>query len=184
MLKNDKIEYLIRNSQVFPVEFGTKSLNVADNKETWTRDNYGPFWIPKQGEKVILTKKNYLSYKRAINVYEHNQLISIEDLVANFYFLSEYQKDINLKPEEYSLDHLNEYYTHQIALPIKNHFVFQKLPETINHWSDGYFIDNAKNSLTSNAKRLAFYKDFQNAFKSFVKNELPKEKEIILEKLK
>ena len=184
LLKNDKIEDLIRNSQVFPVEFGTKSLNVADNKETWTRDNYGPFWIPKQGEKVILTKKNYLSYKRAINVYEHNQLISIEDLVANFYFLSEYQKDINLKPEEYSLDHLNEFYTHQIALPIKNHFVFQKLPETINHWSDGYFIDNAKNSLTSNAKRLAFYKDFQNAFKSFVKNELPKEKEIILEKLK
>ena len=40
----------------------------------WTRDNYGPVWIPKKGETVQLTLKNIALYERPIRVYEHNQL--------------------------------------------------------------------------------------------------------------
>lgn len=40
----------------------------------WTRDNYGPIWIPKKGETVQLTLKNIALYERPIRVYEHNQL--------------------------------------------------------------------------------------------------------------
>ena len=40
----------------------------------WTRDNYGPIWIPKKGKTVQLTLKNIALYERPIRVYEHNQL--------------------------------------------------------------------------------------------------------------
>jgi signal peptidase I len=39
---------------------------------TWTRDNYGPFWIPAKGATLTLTPTNYPLYERAIRVYEHN----------------------------------------------------------------------------------------------------------------
>ena len=40
----------------------------------WTRDNYGPIWIPKKGEKVQLTLDNLPIYERPIRAYEGNQL--------------------------------------------------------------------------------------------------------------
>ena len=40
----------------------------------WTRDNYGPLHIPKQGETVTLSPKNIAVYRRAITTYEHNTL--------------------------------------------------------------------------------------------------------------
>ncbi len=40
----------------------------------WTRDNYGPVWIPKKGETVKLTLDNLPVYERPIRTYEGNQL--------------------------------------------------------------------------------------------------------------
>ena len=40
----------------------------------WTRDNYGPIWIPKKGESIKLTLDNLPIYERPIKVYEHNDL--------------------------------------------------------------------------------------------------------------
>ena len=40
----------------------------------WTRDNYGPIWIPKKGATIQLTLQNYALYERVIRVYEKNQL--------------------------------------------------------------------------------------------------------------
>ncbi|HEY6902487.1 MAG TPA: S26 family signal peptidase [Puia sp.] len=39
---------------------------------TWTRDNYGPLWIPEKGKTLTLTPENYPVYERAIRVYEQN----------------------------------------------------------------------------------------------------------------
>ena len=41
----------------------------------WTRDNYGPIWIPKKGATVKLTMDNIAIYERPIRVYEHNNLV-------------------------------------------------------------------------------------------------------------
>ncbi|MFN2429064.1 MAG: S26 family signal peptidase, partial [Cryomorphaceae bacterium] len=41
---------------------------------SWTEDNFGPLWIPKQGETVSLTIENLPLYERAIDVYEKNEL--------------------------------------------------------------------------------------------------------------
>ena len=40
----------------------------------WTRDNYGPVWIPKKGESIDLTLENLPIYERPIRVYEGNEL--------------------------------------------------------------------------------------------------------------
>ena len=40
----------------------------------WTRDNYGPVWIPKKGESIALDMDNIAIYERPIRTYEGNQL--------------------------------------------------------------------------------------------------------------
>ena len=40
----------------------------------WTRDDYGPVWIPKKGATVKLNMKNIAVYERPIRAYEHNDL--------------------------------------------------------------------------------------------------------------
>ena len=41
----------------------------------WTRDEYGPIWIPKKGATVTLTADNIALYRRIIDVYEDNDLV-------------------------------------------------------------------------------------------------------------
>ena len=40
----------------------------------WSRDNYGPIWIPKKGATIELTPENIALYERCIVNYENNKL--------------------------------------------------------------------------------------------------------------
>lgn len=40
----------------------------------WSRDNYGPLYMPKAGDKIQLNEDTYLKYSRAITAYEGNTL--------------------------------------------------------------------------------------------------------------
>lgn len=40
----------------------------------WTADNFGPLWIPNEGATVDLTLENLPLYRRAIDLYEDNDL--------------------------------------------------------------------------------------------------------------
>jgi len=57
----------------------------------WTRDNYGPIWIPAKGKSIDLTLKNLPVYERCIRTYEGNKLevkdgtIYINDKAATKY---------------------------------------------------------------------------------------------------
>jgi len=42
--------------------------------KSWTRDNYGPIWMPKKGATLALNSYNFPIYERAIRVYENNKL--------------------------------------------------------------------------------------------------------------
>ena len=42
--------------------------------KVWTRDNYGPVWIPAKGKSIALTLDNLPVYERCIKVYEGNKL--------------------------------------------------------------------------------------------------------------
>lgn len=46
----------------------------VDYDNGWTRDNYGPIWIPKRGATIELTPENLALYRRCIKNYEHNEL--------------------------------------------------------------------------------------------------------------
>ena len=43
-----------------------------DHIHHWSRDNYGPIWLPAKGSTLTLTPENYSIYERAIRVYEGN----------------------------------------------------------------------------------------------------------------
>ena len=47
----------------------------------WSRDNYGPLWIPKSGTTVELTLQNLPLYRRIITIYEGNELDVIDGVI-------------------------------------------------------------------------------------------------------
>jgi signal peptidase I len=51
-----------RGGEVFPY----------DTAHRWTRENFGPVWIPKKNTPLKLTAENFSIYERAIRVYEKN----------------------------------------------------------------------------------------------------------------
>jgi signal peptidase I len=60
--------------KIAPVIDSSEDVYPYDAWRNWTRDNYGPIWIPKKGATLTLTPFNYSLYERAIRVYEHNKL--------------------------------------------------------------------------------------------------------------
>ena len=69
----------------------TGDLYPLNANTGWTRDNYGPIWIPKKGATVKLSLANLPMYERAIRVYEDNEVdvrngqIYINNKPANSY---------------------------------------------------------------------------------------------------
>jgi signal peptidase I len=54
---------------------GFSDLTFPQNMyKQWTRDNYGPIWIPKKGATVALSLDNLPIYERCIQTYEENRL--------------------------------------------------------------------------------------------------------------
>ncbi|HET9747464.1 MAG TPA: signal peptidase I, partial [Chitinophagaceae bacterium] len=43
-----------------------------DTVHRWTRDNFGPVWVPKKGETLNLTRDTFAIYERVIRNYEGN----------------------------------------------------------------------------------------------------------------
>ena len=52
----------------------TWDIYPLNGNKGWTRDNYGPVWIPKKGATVKLDMNNIAIYERPIKVYEGNDL--------------------------------------------------------------------------------------------------------------
>ena len=65
-----------RNVDVYPPDYPDSDVTIfpfsSDYK--WTRDNFGPLWIPAKGAEVELTIENLPLYKRIITSYEGNTL--------------------------------------------------------------------------------------------------------------
>jgi signal peptidase I len=58
------IEPELAGGDVYPVDYDMG----------WTRDNYGPIWIPAKGATIRLDEKNLALYHRCIRNYENNKL--------------------------------------------------------------------------------------------------------------
>ena len=57
---------------ITPVLDNAREVYPYDHIHVWTKDNYGPIWIPAKGATMPLTPENYSIYERAIRVYEGN----------------------------------------------------------------------------------------------------------------
>ena len=64
---------IVKSIKMAP-EMVNDMLYPLDGVTGWTRDNYGPIWIPKKGATVKLNMKNISIYERPIRSYEHNSL--------------------------------------------------------------------------------------------------------------
>ncbi|MBR6605669.1 MAG: signal peptidase I [Prevotella sp.] len=78
MTKKVKEELEKRSDIVESIRLNTdaddKEIYPLNGNMHWTRDNYGPVWIPKKGESIDLTLDNIAIYERPIKVYEGNDL--------------------------------------------------------------------------------------------------------------
>ena len=66
-------EELERNPHVMAVQIESDALGGSVyplGQNNWTRDNYGPIYIPKKGDRVLITQDNYPIYKRIADAYE------------------------------------------------------------------------------------------------------------------
>jgi signal peptidase I len=68
----------IKKIVIEPEAFGGTTYPV-DYNTGWTRDNYGPLWIPKKGATIELNEHNLALYNRCIKNYEGNDLEVKED---------------------------------------------------------------------------------------------------------
>ena len=65
------------NLDVYPPDYPESYLTIFpfDVRYRWTRDYFGPLWIPEKGATVELTDENLPLYERIIRDYEHNTLV-------------------------------------------------------------------------------------------------------------
>lgn len=70
------VESVEPNLDVFPPDFPDSYLSIFPFTEDskWTRDNFGPLWIPAKGATVELSVSNLPLYERIITSYEGHDL--------------------------------------------------------------------------------------------------------------
>ena len=67
--RKDLVESITLNTDADDIDIYPQNGNFH-----WTRDNYGPIWIPQKGKSVKLTLDNLPIYERCIRAYEGNEL--------------------------------------------------------------------------------------------------------------
>ncbi len=72
------VSELKRRGLVENIELNTEASDLdiypLNGNLHWTRDNYGPIWIPAKGKSIQLTMDNLPIYERCIRTYEGNTL--------------------------------------------------------------------------------------------------------------
>lgn len=67
--RKDLVESITLNTDASDLD-----LYPLNGNKHWTRDNYGPVWVPAKGKSIELTLDNLPVYERPIKVYEGNDL--------------------------------------------------------------------------------------------------------------
>ncbi len=74
----DRVDYRIEMQRRMGNKIEAKSVPFPKRPDLpeylWTVDNFGPIWIPKEGETIDLTLENLPVYERVIDVYEDHDL--------------------------------------------------------------------------------------------------------------
>ncbi|HLX91264.1 MAG TPA: S26 family signal peptidase, partial [Puia sp.] len=103
LLTNAAKEKMIKDGIIKTIQLDTTNVDPYgvmpyDRRHTWTRDNFGPVWIPRKGATITLTPENFRMYERAIRTYEGNQL---ENRNGNFFINGKETNQYTFKMDYY-----------------------------------------------------------------------------------
>lgn len=87
---------------IFPAEEGNPVFpnpHSRSNLYPWSRDNYGPLYIPRKGRTIELNADNYYKYQRVIEMYEDNE--SFEYSNKKFYLNGEEISEYTFQQDYY-----------------------------------------------------------------------------------
>ena len=89
-----------QNIDVYPPDYPDSDLTIFpfSSDYRWTRDNFGPLWIPSKGATLELTLENLPLYQRIITSYEGNTL---EVADGKIYINSEEAQSYTFKQDYY-----------------------------------------------------------------------------------
>ena len=89
-----------QNIDAYPPDYPDSDLTIFpfSSDYRWTRDNFGPLWIPSKGATVELTLENLPLYRRIITSYEGNTLEVID---GKIYINSEEAQSYTFKQDYY-----------------------------------------------------------------------------------
>lgn len=78
-LTNKALEYLKKQPGIVQIRIEPEMMGGSIHypvgyRTGWTRDNFGPLWIPKKGATIPLDERNLALYSRCIRNYENNTL--------------------------------------------------------------------------------------------------------------
>ncbi len=94
MKANPFIKAVVR--YIEPKTFNNTRVFPFYGKKVWNQDNFGSVYVPKQGNKVALNIDNLPMYRRAIEVYEQNQVkVKGEQIFINGQLAKEYEFKMN-----------------------------------------------------------------------------------------
>ena len=70
------VDTLMQNIDTYPADYPDSYLTIFPftPEFKWTRDNFGPIWIPSKGSQIELTVENLPLYERIITSYEGHDL--------------------------------------------------------------------------------------------------------------
>ena len=91
-LTEEMREELSKNPHVLAIEVEPEDRGGAVyplGHNDWTRDNYGPIYIPRKGDKILITEDNYWLYKRIADAYEFQPIAMGEEytFTMNYYWM-------------------------------------------------------------------------------------------------
>lgn len=89
------------NDDIYPPDYPDSYKLIFPFSENfkWTRDNYGPIWIPKKGAEVQLNMENLPLFRRVIETYEKNTLSIDRD--GNIFINGKKTKSYTFKQDYY-----------------------------------------------------------------------------------
>ena len=100
VIKLPNVVSVTQNIDVYPADYPDSWMTIfpfsPDYK--WTRDNFGPLWIPSAGATVELTLENLPLYERIITAYEGN---SLEQVDGEFYINGEKARSYTFAQDYY-----------------------------------------------------------------------------------
>jgi signal peptidase I len=65
-------------ADVFPYSGYNGNFDKRNPNMQWTQDNFGPLWIPKEGETITINDSTLTLYGNTIMKYEHNDQVQID----------------------------------------------------------------------------------------------------------